>query len=370
MASVTVTPHIPQKQSSIKINGYLQEGNLVFVQLPFGTYEIDGKEVIIGSNGVCTSVNGEKVAQNSRLNAKMFSIKNHYGVIIDLDCIEKIFKKSYYQSIKHYANADDINSVLSVEEYNKEYETLLSEADYDERSDEYIWPSISARLKFENFCQLWIKQTQENESFAQVVIDIVDNSKISDSEFIIPVRKVTGDFSNTLFNYLQYFHVKQLVMDKLIADGYVHLEGSAHCSTKLKCFATNDKLEYFKFSSGDGSAEKYVCIEIPTLKVFDRMHYSQVVSGTLEEMEQKAKVNKKIVDDAFAIYKAKSKSISEINIVSIREVLGDVETVIRLLNEVESMKRTSSSMNIAREKARNLQKNLFNAIVEMEKNNG
>lgn len=369
MASVTVTPHIPQKQFSIKINGYLQEGNLVFVQLPFGTYDIDGKEVIIASNGVCTSVNGEKIKQDPRLSVKAFAAKNHYGVMIDLDCVKKIFKKTYYQSIKNYANADDINLTLSIEEYNIEYNLLLNGAEYDEVCDEYTWFSTAARLKFENFKQIWVKQIQENESLEQVVIDIIDNSKTSDSEFIIPVRKVTGDFSNTLFNYLQYEHVKQLVIDKLIADGYIPIEGT-HCSSKIKCFAINAKLEYFKFSKGDGSGEKFVCIEIPGLKVFERMQYSQIVSGTLEEMEQKTKVNKKLVNDAFAVYHAKNKDITQIDIASIREVMSDVDTIARLLYEIESMKRTSGSMTIAREKIKNLQKNIFNAVVKMENDNG
>lgn len=304
----------------LTIKGWKQENDLVFVSLPQGKYEIDGKEIEVAY--------------------KRF---NTEGEIIDLSCIDSIFRIIFSTKIDGYENVDNPNDKLSVKEFNQTYLKLLNEGThngYDDEDDEEInvWKSTSQRLQFENFKQLWKKVEVPVYSKQKVQIELVGEEPQNVDKFIVPIRKLTGDLTNTLYSYAQTLHLISLIKNAFISRGYVYLEGTKEPNRNVKSFVIPDKIDFIRFSNGNDSSTSYLTISIPEFKALEK--YSPKMSGTFEEVKARFEFNKKFIEDNFSVYFAGKKSINEVGDATIREVMSSLYDIDRKVRAIESMKKS------------------------------
>lgn len=313
-----VAPH----SVNLIVTGWEQENDLVYIKLSAGKYQL-----------------GENV----------FTVPYAGGEqIIDKSEIENLYRIFDEQRVCAYENVDT-KERMSVEQFTRSRQDL-DVKQWDETTETNIWPSITARHAFELFTALWQPIRESISTRQKVEIHIEGEQPKTNHPHIQPIRKLSGDLTNTLYIYSKGAHIVSLIEHFLKKAGYRRLDqeppslGNPKDMDKTYWFR-DGSIEFAKFFPSREAGSKYLTIEIPGLKKYEKAGVR--MTGTFAEMEGYFNVIDKDIREMMGAYFNKSRAVTEIGDVKIGEVLSDLETLCRTLRQIDSMKKTASEYSSA-----------------------
>ena len=316
-----MTQFAPQRADLI-VTGWLQENDLVYVKLGAGKYQLGENIFAIPYNG------GEQ--------------------IIDKDQIKNLKRIHEERRLSHYENVDT-KEVSSVEGYMVRRQEL-DVKHWDENIEENVWPSITARHAFELFTALWQPIYENVTTFQQVVIALEGEVPNDDHPFIKPMRKISGDLTNTLYTYSKGAHVISLVEYFFKKNDYRLLDQEPPTMGNPKdmdrtYWLKGGGLEYSRMFPSREAGSKYITIEIPGLKQYEKI--SGRNTGTFEQLEAIFNATDAEVKAILGSYFNRSNTLDTINKTTIGDALSNLESLGRLIRQVDSMKKTYSEYSEA-----------------------
>ena len=299
----------------IVIKGYQQENGLVYVKLNHGTYRIDGEKII-----EVTNYNPEEV------------------IIDEGSTIEKVSVNKYISS---YKNVEDDSKIISSSEYLKTKQLLQENGAEPTDDGELLWNTIKDRHTYELFLSQWKPEYITEMLYDKVLVSIEGNAPL-DHQYIKPIRKITGDLTNTLYRYSQANHAATKLRELLIQNGYQALKQEpTSFGTPKDCdntFFIKDNVKFSKIFTKTSTANKneFITIVMPALKDFEK---DSSISGTFKEIEAKYLINEIIIKEAVSSYLNSNRSIAELG-PTIDQLLNDLNTLSNMLRGVEPMKKS------------------------------
>lgn len=316
-----MTPIAPHSVDLI-VTGWQQENDLVYVKLTAGKYQLADQVFTVPYNG------GEQIIDNDQLSN-----------------LKRIHEE---RRLSHYENVDT-KEVSSVEGYMVRRQELDVKR-WDENIEENVWPSITARHAFELFTALWIPIYENITTFQNVKIIVEGEVPKNDHPFITPIRKISGDLTNTLYTYSKSAHVISLVEQFFKKNGYRELDQEPPSMSNPKdmdrtYWLRGGTLEYSRMFPSREAGSKYITIEIPGLKQFEKI--TGRYTGTYDQMVGYFKVTDDEVRAVLGSYFNKTSSLDVISKTTIGEALNGLETLARVVRSIDSMKKTQSEYNNA-----------------------
>jgi hypothetical protein len=333
-----MTPIAPHSVDLL-VTGWIQENDLIYIKLGAGKYQLGETVFSIPYNG------GEQ--------------------IIDKDQIDNLTRIHEERRLSHYENVDT-KEVSSVEGYMTKRQEL-DVKEWDENAEENRWPSITARHAFELFTALWQPIHENITTFQKVKIVLEGEVPKDDHPFIKPIRKISGDLTNTLYIYNKNAHVVSLLEFYFKKNGYRVLDQEPPSMSNPKdmdrtYWLKGGSLEYSRMFPSREAGSKYITIEIPGLKQYEKIVGRN--TGTFEQLEGLFKVVDEEVRAILGSYFNKTSPLDVLDKTTIGEALNGLETLARLIRQVDSMKKTNSEYYQACEKADNLIKMFRKAASE------
>lgn len=298
------------------VTGWIQENDLIYIKLGAGKYQLGETVFSIPYNG------GEQ--------------------IIDKNQIDNLTRIHEERRLSHYENVDT-KDVSSVEGYMTKRQEL-DVKEWDENAEENRWPSITARHAFELFTALWQPIYENVTTFQKVKIALEGEAPKDDHPFIKPIRKISGDLTNTLYIYNKNAHVVSLVEFYFKKNGYRVLDQEPPSMGNPKdmdrtYWLKGGSLEYSRMFPSREAGSKYITIEIPGLKQYEKIVGRN--TGTFEQLEGLFKATDDEVRAILGSYFNKTSLLETIDKETIGEALSGLETLGRLIRQVDSMKKTS-----------------------------
>ena len=333
-----MTPIAPHSVDLL-VTGWIQENYLVYVKLATGKYQLGEKIFDVPYNG------GEQ--------------------IIDLDQIENLKKIHQERRLSQYQNVDT-KEFSSVEDYILRRQGL-DVKQWDETKEMDVWPSITARHAFELFTALWQPVYENITTFQNVKIVVEGEAPKNDHPFIKPIRKISGDLTNTLYTYAKLSHVISLVEHFFKKNGYRLLDQEPPSMGNPKdmdrtYWLKGGGLEFSRMFPSREAGSKYITIEIPGLKQYEKITCR--FTGTYDQMEAYFKATEEEVRAILGSYFNKTSYLETIDKTTIGEALNGLETLARLIRNVDSMKKTQSEYREACRQADSLIKMFRKAASE------
>ena len=327
---------------ALTLNGHLQENNLVFVNMPGGHYMVGEKPFAV------SGYSSEKV-------------------IIDLDMIDDVWKIHTSTFVDHYINQDSKEKV-SIAEYETQKQQLLSkrkevQSDFDDDVS-YEWETIKDRHAYELFNALFKQVTYPSVARQHVNIVVQGEAPIS-HPYIHPIRKITGDLTNTLYQYSRGGHVVAITRELFLKNGWRELEQEPPIFGKPKdCDRTfylrGGALESSKMFSKD--VDTYITIAISGLKQYEKAMSAR--SGTFAELKASHDLTEKDVRACLGSYFNRNKALSELPTETVGKCLNSLVRLSEKIRAVDSMKKTQSEYNEAWKLVNELIKNFREAAAE------
>ena len=316
-----MTPIAPHSVDLI-VTGWQQENNLVYVKLGAGKYQLADQVFTVPYNG------GEQ--------------------IIDNDQIGNLKRIHEERRLSHYENVDT-KEVSSVEGYMV-HRQELDVKHWDENIEENVWPSITARHAFELFNALWIPIYENITTFQTVKIIVEGEVPKNDHPFIEPIRKISGDLTNTLYIYSKHAHVMSLLEQFFKKNGYRVLDQEPPSMSNPKdmnrtYWLKGGSLEFSRMFPSHEAGSKYITIEIPGLKQFEKLLGRH--TGTYDQMVAYFKATDEEVRAILGAYFNKTSPLDVIDKTTIGEALNGLETLARMVRSIDSMKKTQSEYSNA-----------------------
>ena len=228
------------------IEGYLQENGLVYFKIPYGTNLITPQGIIKGSYG----------------GAEMIVDKDHLGEI-------KQFNEVPY--CVGYLNS--YGETISVEEYERKKALLLKKAK-DFCKGEPVFDDVQDEVNFLIFLKTH-RALMETKTHTWPFEYTIKGEEPKEIPYITPVRKVTGDLTNTLYRYSRVHHASELVRLFLLEKGFNQVFDEPKLDRQFWIKAGS--LEFAKFRYQGES--HYITIKIPALKHFEKGY---TATGTSE----------------------------------------------------------------------------------------
>lgn len=309
---MSIAPH----SVGMAVNGWIQENNLVYIKLSQGKYRI-----------------GEKV----------FSVPYSGGEqIIDLDQIENLYRIFEETRIVRYENADS-KEQMSVEEFIRRKQKL-DVKEWDSSIEDNVWPSITDRHAFELHVALWqpIREPITTEQKVQILVQ--GEEPLVKHPQILPIRKLTGDLTNTLYYYSKANHIRTLVEEFLKKNGYRSLDQEppsiANPKDMDRTYWLREGLEFSKMFPSKEAGSKYITIEIPGLKKYEKI--TSRMTGTFAELEAHYNLIEGEIRDILGSYFNRSAALESIEVETIGKVLSGLENLARSIRSIDSMKKTYS----------------------------
>lgn len=307
----------------LTVKGHLQENGLVFVTLPAGQYMIAEKPFTFSGYG------GEKA-------------------IIDLAHIENVWRSNTINAIEKYLN-QDTKDTITITEYETRKNELLSKrraiADGfdDDDGPTYEWETIQDRHNYELFGVLYRAITYPITTLSHVKI-VVEGEAPIEHPTIIPIRKLTGDLTNTLYQYNRNGHAAGLVRSLLLRAGWRELDTEpAICGRPKDCnntfFMKNGSLEFSKIFTPQ--TDTYICITMPQLKPFEKIGASR--SGTFAELKALYDLTENEIRSIVGAFVNRNESLNSMPAATIGKCLSSLSQLQQKIREIESMKKTQSS---------------------------
>lgn len=311
---------------AVTLTGYLQENNLVFVKLPRNNYSISGIFHCVAD------YKGE---------AMMF----------DLDKIGEISIVINQTSIQYYQNIET-SETMSCVEYTKQLILLDKRVEDDDEDDPSVWANITDRHAYELFVALW-KPSRVNTTVLQpVVISVQGEPPKTGNSFINPVRKITGDLTNTLYFYTQGDHVISVVKEFLVSKGFTLTTNEREMVASGKGFFLKDGSLQFSKMFTPQFGEKYITIEIPALKTYEKGF--GVKTGTYDEVFTKFNETEQTLREILNAYFNRHLAVSDLPDLTVGTIMTELQCILTNIREIESMKKTQRAYNSAWKNVNNL----------------
>ena len=316
-----IAPHSVE----LVVKGHLQENGLVFVTMPQGQYLV-----------------GEKP----------FSFSGYSGekAIIDLDSIEDVWRYHTTIFVDHYLN-QDTKEKLSIAEYESQKQELLAKRrEVGEDEDDgitYKWETIKDRHAYELFNALYRQVTYPSTVRQHVKILVEGEAPIA-HPYVLPIRKISGDLTNTLYQYNRNGHVAALTRELFLKNGWRELEQEPPLFGKPKdCdrtfFMKGGSLESSKMFTKE--SDTYMTIAISGLKQYEKKLGPR--SGTFAELKALYDLTEKEVKSCIGAYFNRNKALGELPAETIGTCLNSLVRLGEKIRAVDSMKKTQSEYNTA-----------------------
>ena len=323
------------------IKGYQQENGLVYVKLNRGTYRINGDKII------------EVVGYNPE------------EMIIDEgSTIEKVTTNKY---IKSYANINDERNIWQ-HEYLEIKQKLEKEGGYF--SDyELCWNTIEDRHAYELFLSQW-KPNYITEAAYNKLLVVIEGASPVAHPFIKPIRKLTGDLTNTLYRYSQGGHAASRVRELLTQNGYQALEQEPPSfGTPKDCdntfYIKDGNVQFSKIFTKTTLANKseYLTIVIPVLKDLKK---DLSITGTFQELEARYLLNETKIKVAIGSYLNATRSVTELG-KTVGQLLNDLNTLSNTIRSIEPMKKSHRDHQDVCSKLNKILTNLRTEVANLER---
>lgn len=307
------------------IKGFRQEHGLISIKLPSGTYRVNGEIV---------------------------TVSNNETVLIDEKVLDTIFKVIAGHSCTGYKNIET-GEVLSVSEFEARRLVLLEKGKPDE--DGVItfgvtWSSIKDRHEYELFMALWQAMHSEIFTYSKVLIEVLGEVP-KKHDWIVPLRKLGADLSNTLYSYSPSAHACSVVREMLLQNGYAECQAELPSyglpKNAVKCFYLGRGLEFSRMvtETAAGLENTYITICIPELKKYEKANIT--LTGTFEELEKKFTANDAEIKLTVQAHMNRFKRISDLE-PTVGQILAELNRVLSTISVVEPMKRSANDLSAAR----------------------
>lgn len=306
------TPH----SVNMIVTGWRQENDLVYVKLSQGKYQLGDKLFTIPYSG------GEQ--------------------IIDLAEIENLYRVFEENRLTGYKNLDT-DETIGIEAYMTQKQAL-DKREYNEELEQEIWKKITDRHAFELFTALWTPIREAITTTQRVEIHLEGEVPKTEHPHIKPIRKISGDLTNTLYSYSKAGHVFALVTYFLTKNGYRHLDQEPPSFGRPKdmdkTFWLKSDLQFSKMFPSKDAGEKWLTIEIPGLKQYEKSNGRN--TGTFAELEAIYNVVDADIRAIMGSYFNKNKALADLPEETIGKALAGLESLAKNIRKIDSMKKTYS----------------------------
>ena len=333
----------------IAVKAYRQEDGMVYTVLPQGTYHIDGKNVVIKGHS-----------------------ETDGGVIIDETALDRVFSVSVDRPIMAYKNVES-DLTMNHSDYMTQKEKLLSKSvvddDEDNDNEMRVWSSIADRHAYELFAELWKPIYGTIEVKTPVFFDVVGEFS-TEHPFIFPIRKVSGDFKQTLYRYDRTAHVLSTVEAVLVESGIPRLAvepptfGAPRGVEQTSFWLPRGKLDSSKIVivGKDTLDSTYLTIKIPELKQYEGI---SGMTGTFAELKAKHDEIELDIRACIAVFVKRANAISDLDGECVADLVSRLNSAIRLLSTVSPMQKSRSDYNIGMKSLRDAKDLLVKDVSKM-----
>lgn len=325
----------------INVSGYEQDNDLIFVALPYGSY------VIVGLDSKPTYF---EVMYHS--NPYKGIPPGFSGVVVDRCDLGFIYSVTRKQVISHFENIET-GERLNIVQFTKRKAELLKCCTIGEEN-QYVFPTVRDRVEYELFLELFAPSYFTPEQLIKVEVTIQGKLETPTSEFISPVRKVTGDLTNTMYILYIGKYIASVVSDFLLSKGYSKADGDKEDQNS---FSISDRFGYSKIGSS------YITIQINKLKKFENYTLTSTVSDTLPRLEAKIEQLHKEITDAMTIWwNLKTfRNLDENNLLKIKD---SVKTLLEI--HIEPKAAYTKKYSALRKEIVDLVKTVDDAIISLD----
>lgn len=312
-----VAPH----SVNMIVTGFAQENDLVYVKLPQGKYKLGETIFMLPYNG------GEQ--------------------IIDLAEIDNLYRIHEESRLSGYKNLDS-GDVITIEEFIKNKQ-ILDKREYNSLEEENVWKTITDRHAYELYTAIWQPVRVSVSVCQKVEIHVEGQAPVADHPFIDPIRKISGDLTNTLYTYSKAGHIHRVVEFFLKKNGYRPLDQEppnlGNPKDMDKTYYLRGELQYSKMFPSKDVGSKYITIEIPALKQYEKI--SGRNTGTFAELEALYNAVEKEITAIMQSYFNKHMALTSLTDETVGKVMSELEQLARNIRDIDSMKKTASDYNEA-----------------------
>lgn len=204
------------------------------------------------------------------------------------------------------------------------------------------------------FLELFAPSYFTPEQLIKVEVTIQGKLETPTSEFISPVRKVTGDLTNTMYILYIGKYVASVVSDFLLSKGYSKTDGDKEDQNS---FSISDRFGYSKIGSS------YITIQINKLKKFENYTLTSTVSDTLPRLEAKIEQLHKEITDAMTIW-WNLKTFRNLDENSLLKIKDSVKTLLE--THIEPKAAYTKKYSALRKEIVDLVKTVDDAIISLD----
>jgi len=286
---------------------------VIVVDLPYGTYLIDGEVV---SNQGFGSYN----------NPRQVSVKN-------VDDIRIITKSKI---ITHYVDSKE--NMINPEQYEEDRQTLLKNAVWDEDSEEYNWNTLEDEFAYRKYMQQWKPVHKELTEYSEPLLtDKTHIRKDTGNPYIVS-GFMTGQANTPLYSYSRTSAMTDMLKKKFESLGMEFKEGVSYSATEGKKVWSNSNHSHLEYVTAFG---KYV---------FNKQVLSKMkgeFKGDLEYLTKIYEEDKKWLDEYIqTLYNLHFRN-EKASGVLLSEVSAAVKQCITYVNTIEVKAKSETSKRSA-----------------------
>jgi len=310
--------------SSYTVKAFRQENGLLSIKLHYDVYKV------VSPNGVESIIDLRKHGADADL-------------IIDEGT--KLYHIRHEQIINAYVHVETGEHVSTIDYLTRKHK--LEEALFDAGDDEDGFNAVKNRHAYELFVASWKPEYTVETKELPVIITIEGNAPVS-HPYIIPIRKLTGDLTNTLYTYLPSEHAVKLMRELLLDRGYVEtsVEPSSIITGERSSFYLKNTLEFSKITTvfGGKIENNYITI---VMKGLDKYKTSVRRSGTFDELVSLYNETEATIRAAVKIYEHRFTSVAALGL-TVGTLVNDLDVLNNMINAISPMKSSLNALSNAK----------------------
>ncbi len=300
------------------------------VELPAGTYQIDGE--VVSHDG-----------WNSYNKPRQISVKG-------VDDIRQITSENL---VSHYVNAEE--EILDVAQYNREKANLLKEATLDKYEEDYEWSSLEAEFAYRKFMQEWKQVTKTITHVSEPLL--VDKTHIKQDTGIPHIKAVfiTGQAHTPLYSYDRAGAVHSLMAKKFESLGMEFKQVSSYSQTEGKKIWSNSDHSGLEYVTAFG---KYIIGKNLVARTRGEL------KGSFEVLEKAYKEDKEWIETYIqTLYNLHFRNEGASSVL-LSDVRNGVQTAINYVNTLDVKVKSETSKRAAIAKLNELLKLVDKEVLE------
>jgi hypothetical protein len=286
---------------------FRQENGLIFVKnFPNGLFSINGSNVFVDKAG--------EMLLNEADTKEVYQIISH-------------------NVVDRYVN--NAGKELLTQDYLAQVHQIEKEHKYE---DDDLWKSIDGRHLYEKFIDEWKPVYESKLTYEQIFFDI-KGEVVEAQDFIMPMRKIGNDLTNTLYRYNANQHLVKVACSIIESHGFKKAASSDQVQRGF--YYIDDSLRFSKINVNGDS--EYITIKVPELKKFE---YVSNYIGEFVTCKQHLKDNEEILTislNAFMNFSVKLESLG----ITVGEVIKDLNEIYYSFSVISVMKKDSANHRTA-----------------------